>query len=223
MIKNLYIFRHGETDYNIARRMQSVLDIPLNQNGIHQAEELAKKLANVNLGCIYTSKLGRAIETANIVAKPNNTPVIVDNRLHEWDLGVFKGKILNVIKAPKYTPIDLTKDTVSIPRLLLIDNDFVPENGESFNTCINRVSDALNYIVKNTDSENIGIATHGGVIRAILTRYTNYANGGMPNADYMILQWDGEKFRLLDKPKWLKKKHPIVLVKDFISNIFRGR
>jgi broad specificity phosphatase PhoE len=146
MIKNLYIFRHGETDYNIARRMQSVLDIPLNQNGIHQAEELAKKLAGVNLGCIYTSKLGRAIETAKIVAKPNNTPVIVDNRLHEWDLGVFKGKILNVIKAPKYTPIDLTTDTVSIPRLLLIDNDYVPENGESFNTCINRVSEALDYI-----------------------------------------------------------------------------
>lgn len=78
-------------------------------------------------------------------------------------------------------------------------------------------------ITLNTDSENIGIATHGGVIRAILTRYTNYANGGMPNADYMILQWDGKKFRLLDKPKWLKMKHPIVLVKDFISNMFHGR
>ena len=42
MHKVFYIFRHGQTDYNATRRAQSFLDIPLNQQGIDQAKELAK-------------------------------------------------------------------------------------------------------------------------------------------------------------------------------------
>lgn len=223
MKRNLYIFRHGQTDYNVQRRMQGVLDIPLNETGIAQAHALAEKLKDVHLDCIYTSKLSRAKQTAEIVAQKNNTKVIVDNGLHEWNLGIYCGKILNLIKAPKWTPIEIKGDNVYIPRLVLADADYVPQGGESFSMFRKRICDSLEDILKNTDAENIGIATHGGAIRAILSEYTNYANGGMPNAEYFVMQWDGKKLQLLEKPAWLVKKHPVMFVIDAFRKIFHTR
>ena len=69
MPKNLYIFRHGETDFNVANRAHGIIDIPLNKNGIAQAHALAEQLSKVHLDVIYTSKLSRAKQTAQIVAE----------------------------------------------------------------------------------------------------------------------------------------------------------
>ena len=53
MKKTLYIFRHGETNYNVEKRMQGWLDIPLNENGVAQAHILAKKLNDVKFDKDY--------------------------------------------------------------------------------------------------------------------------------------------------------------------------
>ena len=225
MIKNLYIFRHGETDYNVAKRMHGITDIPLNKNGIAQAHALAQRLSNVHLDCIYTSSLSRAVQTAEIVAEKNNTKIITEPGLMEWNLGVFCGKILHLTKKPKWTPIKLIKDDVYIPRTLLLDGDYIPQNGESYNMFKQRICTSIENIVKNTDATNIGIATHGGAIKAMLREYTNLTQTkqGMPNADYFVLQWDGENFHILEKPEWLERKHPVVLMIDFFKKIIPTR
>ena len=223
MVHNLYIFRHGETDWNVAGRMHGIADISLNANGIAQAHALAEKLKDVNFNCIYTSSLSRAVQTANIVAEKNKTKVITLDGLWEWDLGVFCGKILHLTKKPKWTPIKFDGDNVYIPRTLLLDADYVPENGESYNMLKKRICSTIENIVKNTDAENIGIATHGGVIRAILREYTDLRQKDMPNADYFVMQWDGKKFHIVDKPKWLVKKHPLVLAIDFVRKKLLAR
>ena len=64
MTKTIYIFRHGQTDYNVARRVMGQLDIPLNDVGRIQAAELANKLETATIDVIYSSPLTRAIETA---------------------------------------------------------------------------------------------------------------------------------------------------------------
>ena len=223
MIKKLYIFRHGETDFNVANRAHGIIDIPLNKNGIAQAHALAEQLSKVHLDVIYTSKLSRAKQTAQIVAEKQNADIIVDDGLHEWNLGVFCGKVLHFIHARKNKPIDLTSNDVYIPYLVMADGDYVPQNGESFNAFKKRICDSLENIVKNTDAQNIGIATHGGAIRAILTQYTNLSNGGMPNAGYFVLQWDGKTFNLVNKPDWLVKKHPLLLALEFIKKMMRTK
>ena len=225
MKKNLYIFRHGETDYNVAKRMHGITDIPLNKKGIEQAHALAKRLSDVHLDCIYTSSLSRAVQTANIVAEQNHTKIITEPGLMEWNLGVFCGKILHLTKKPKWTPIDLTKDDVYIPRTLLLDGDYVPQDGESYNMFKQRICKSIENIVKNTDAKNIGIATHGGAIRAMLREYTSLTQSktGMPNADYFVLQWDGNNFSVLEQPEWLVRKHPVVLVIDFVKKAFQKR
>lgn len=205
MERTIYIFRHGETDYNVQKRMQGYLDIPLNENGFTQARDLAEKLSDVRFDCIYSSPLSRAIETAKIVAQKDNVKIITEPGFAEWNLGVFCGHIIRLTEDAKDTPYDLNDDIVYIPRALISDDDYVPQNGESYNMFAKRVNDAILNIMKNTDAQNIGIATHGGVVKVLIRTLTNWKlmRGGMPNAAVLKMQWDGERLVVPEKPDWL--------------------
>lgn len=66
----IYFARHGQTDWNIQRKVQGTTDIPLNENGIRQAQELCKNLEDrkISFEKIYTSYQTRAVKTAQIVS-----------------------------------------------------------------------------------------------------------------------------------------------------------
>ncbi len=205
MARNIYIFRHGETDYNVQKRMQGYLDIPLNANGIAQAQDLAHKLSYIKLDCIYSSPLSRAMETAKIVAQHNNIKVIPKNGLSEWNLGTFCGHIVRLTEDPKDTPLNLSSDIVYVPRALIKDDDFIPEKGESYNMFKKRILETMMEIMKNTAAKNIGIASHSGVVKVLIQEFTNWKleRGGMPNAGYFKMQWDNKQFSVPEKPNWL--------------------
>ena len=205
MMKSFYIFRHGQTDYNVQKRLQGRLDIPLNDQGIAQAQTLAQKLSNIKFDCIYTSPLSRVLKTAQIVAEKNNSKIIPEPGLQEWNLGVFCGKIIHITQDPVDTPINMDSDIVNVPFALFTNNDFIPENGESYNMLKNRVHDTLIKIATTKDAETIGIATHGGVMRAIIKQFTDltYPRQGVPNAEFIKMQWDGENLTLPEPPDWL--------------------
>ena len=205
MNKIFYIFRHGQTDYNVEKRVQSFLDIPLNAQGIAQAKELAKNLSDIQFDCIYSSSLSRALQTAEIVVNNRPIKIITNSGLRERNFGVLCGKIMNITDAPADTPIDLTKDKVDMPAALLFSDDYAPENGESDKMFIKRVCDTMGDIAKNTSSKTIGISTHGGVIGALVRAFTNFEFSGVPNAEYLKMQWDGKNFSLPEQPHWLTK------------------
>lgn len=211
MKRNFYIFRHGQTDYNVEKRVQSFLDIPLNNEGITQAQILAKNLANIKFNCIYSSPLSRAMHTAKIVIGNRQIKLITDPGLRERNLGVLCGKIMHLTDAPANTPVDMTKDTIDMPAALLFNDDYAPENGETDKTFIKRVCDTMIKIAKNTDAETVGIATHAGVIGALVRNFTNFDFSGMPNAEYLQMQWDGKNFTLPKPPYWLLKNNQISL------------
>ena len=205
MNKIFYIFRHGQTDYNAEKRVQSFLDIPLNAQGISQAEELAKNLANVQFNCIYSSPLSRTLDTAKIVVGNRKIKIITDSGLRERNLGVLCGKIVKTTDEPVDTPFDINQDTVNIPLAVLSDDDYVPKHGESRNMFKKRVLDTITNIAKKTDANIIGISTHGGVLGVIIRHFTEFSHGGAPNTGYIKMQWDGEKFTLSETPDWLLK------------------
>ena len=74
MEKKLYLIRHGQTDWNLAHRIQGKQDIPLNEAGKRQARFLAKGMENRPVGSVFSSRLSRARETAGFFGQRQKTP-----------------------------------------------------------------------------------------------------------------------------------------------------
>jgi broad specificity phosphatase PhoE len=88
----ILLVRHGETDFNLKRRFQGRIDIPLNKEGKNQAQALALALKDESMTAIYSSPLIRAMETARpIKAFHPSTPLFEEGGLTEMDLGEFDG------------------------------------------------------------------------------------------------------------------------------------
>ena len=87
----LYIIRHGETDWNVARRFQGRSDIPLNGEGRRLALITAQALGGIPFTKIYTSPLKRAYETAMIIKGARDIPVIEEQRIIEIGFGEYEG------------------------------------------------------------------------------------------------------------------------------------
>ena len=87
----ILLTRHGQTEWNVLRKVQGKVDIELNTTGIKQAEETAVKLKNTDIDIIISSPLKRAKQTADILNKEKNLPIIIDDRISERDFGEFEG------------------------------------------------------------------------------------------------------------------------------------
>lgn len=91
-MKRLVVIRHGETDWNVERRLQGAADIHLNQRGRAQARAAAATLARELVSpLIVSSPLVRAVDTANALASAAGAEVEVDERLAERTYGVWEG------------------------------------------------------------------------------------------------------------------------------------
>ena len=87
----IYIIRHGQTENNKAKLLQGRSDIPLNKDGIRQAEAAAKWFRDqqIRIDSVYSSPLIRAVETAKIIAP--EAPLFIEERLIEMDYGPYEG------------------------------------------------------------------------------------------------------------------------------------
>ena len=84
--------RHGETVFNVEGRWQGQWDSSLTERGVAQARELARALAEEPIAAIYSSDLGRAVDTAAAVARTHQIEVQTDARLREINTGAWTGK-----------------------------------------------------------------------------------------------------------------------------------
>ena len=164
MRKVFYIFRHGETDYNTVRRWQGCgIDIPLNANGVRQAEELAPRLADKGLQIIYSSPLKRAHQTAEIVAAKLGLEVKIKEGLIEGCLGQTEGLLKSEV-AVKFPEIyaqwyDSQNDmNIAFP------------GGETKNQIQQRMYAVFAELLQ-TSEEVIGIASHSAAIRYFLMKF----------------------------------------------------
>jgi len=188
MAKDFYLFRHGETDYNMQQRWQGQgVDIDLNANGRIQAQQLADKLQNKGLEVIYASPLKRALQTAQFVAKPHNIEIRLLPELMEGNVGDCEG-VLREEVAKKYPDIwDIWYG----------DNDIMDvrwPNGESKLEIQQRMIRAFN-IMSKANEKIIGVASHGAAMRYFLLQF-GYGPHRMPNTALFHLVYDDEKFSL---------------------------
>ena len=87
----LYIIRHGKTDWNALHRLQGRTDVPLNDEGRRMAEEAREAYRDVHFDICFCSPLSRARETAEILLRGRDVPVLTDDRLAEMGFGSYEG------------------------------------------------------------------------------------------------------------------------------------
>lgn len=152
------IVRHGETQWNIANIRQGHLDSPLTGEGIAQAKALARRLARERFSALYSSDLGRAVQTAQIIAQTTGHEIVTDSRLRERHLGIFQGLVGDEIKE-KYP------EEYKLHRSL--GPDYVIPGGESVRQQVARNIGYLSEIATKHAGETILVITHGGVLSGL--------------------------------------------------------
>jgi broad specificity phosphatase PhoE len=161
----ILLVRHGETDWNVARRVQGHTDVPLNAAGLEQAAELAQALRPEPLAAVYASDLSRARDTAAAVALVHGLPVNVDADLREKHFGTWEG---------------LTDREIA---------ERFPEavsggwgDGETSEQVAERVMSALTRISAKHGPGPVLVVSHGGPLRAIL-QHLSVEHGRIGNCE----------------------------------------
>ena len=93
MVQNTLItlIRHGETEWNLSGRWQGHADSPLSSRGIKQAKALGIRMKSEQLDYFYSSDLGRAMHTAQLIGEPSGLVAEPFSKLRERDLGLLEG------------------------------------------------------------------------------------------------------------------------------------
>jgi len=87
----IILARHGETEWNVAEVFRGRIDIELNENGVKQAELLARYLSDLKLDAVYSSPLQRALKTAEIIASYHKLKVSIAPGLVDFNYGDWQG------------------------------------------------------------------------------------------------------------------------------------
>lgn len=161
-ILDLYIIRHGETDWNKLRKFQGQVDIELNERGRELARITGAALRDVKFDRIYSSPLKRAYETAMLIRGDREIPVITDDRLKEMSFGIREGESALKILADESDPFHYF---FSRPDLYE-----APEGGESMETLCSRAADFLKDKIEAEENRygKVMIVAHGACNKAMM-------------------------------------------------------
>ena len=158
-VQHVLLIRHGETDFNREHRLQGVMAVPLNDNGIAQAASVAKYLSRLSIDRLFSSPILRAYETAEIISGAIGLACRLDERLREIEFGIFEG--LTFPQVEKRFPVEHKKWTsgylyYGVPK------------GESRRDVQERMRAAWNDITEDEDSQTVALVTHGSAISIFL-------------------------------------------------------
>ncbi len=161
-LKNIYVVRHTETDWNRDLRFQGQTDIQLNDMGREQALKLRPIMQQLQIESVYSSSLSRAFETAEIATQELKISIQKDDRLRETNIGDAEG-----LTHDDFVAFFVEKCIVywrSYEERLL---DFHFANGESKRQMMIRARQVFLDIAQNSNRSTIAIFSHGMVMRAL--------------------------------------------------------
>ena len=160
----LFAVRHGETEWNSIAKQQGHLNSPLTKNGILQAQLLADGLVDKKIDILFSSDLGRAFQTATIIAEKLFLNIHTDPGLRERNLGIMQG--LTKKEFEEKFPLEASCFNRGDP-------DYILPEGESAQQRYNRCVDCAEKLVKQETGKRILIVAHGGVLSSFFYKATN--------------------------------------------------
>ena len=186
-----FIFvRHGKTHFNEINLTQGWCDSPLSKVGIKQVENISKQLEQYQIDKAYTSPLGRAVQTANIILSKKEVEPIYEERFKEVNFGILEGISTELVRKLNIESPDWLED---------LDMDYRPYEGEDIHDVISKHHEALQEIIEDcNDNETVLIVGHGcylyGFLKSLFFKeqFLEFPN----NATAMIVDYSNENFSL---------------------------
>jgi broad specificity phosphatase PhoE len=163
---DIYLVRHGQTDWNIERKLQGHTDNPLNEQGKIQARELQEKFTNINFTKVFSSDLQRAYSTAKLILGLNtSTPIEISSLLRERHMGIWEGRLVNELQS--YLKQTVDPDNLTKEEYLSLKWD---DTAENYTDVYQRIQTFIRSIVTSSSKTDgpILVLSHGGVMRSIL-------------------------------------------------------
>lgn len=161
----LYITRHGQTEWNLEKRMQGWLDSPLTIEGKEAAVALGERLAQVPFKACFASPSGRTVETAQLICKNRSLPLLLADELKEIHAGDWQG---------------LTADAIEkqFPRAYHAyyhdTENFQSQGGENFHQVLERALCAIKTMQDTyAEDDAILLVTHAVVKKLIICHFKN--------------------------------------------------
>ncbi|MBO6154499.1 MAG: histidine phosphatase family protein [Lachnospiraceae bacterium] len=189
----LYIVRHGQTDWNKVRKLQGLTDIQLNENGRQVAIDLGDKLEQegVTFDEIFSSPLIRAYETACLIRGRQNVPITRDERIREISFGVSEGMDYETwMREDNPQRAFFTEPHKYIP----------PQDGETIEEVQARGREFLQQVIEPLygQAERVMIVAHGAMNKGLMCYLENndvehfWGDGLQNNCEASIFEYDGQ-------------------------------
>jgi glucosyl-3-phosphoglycerate phosphatase len=195
-LTRLVLLRHGQTDFNVAGRMQGHFDSKLTETGVAQAASVAPEIARLVPERVVSSDLSRAVDTADVVGAASGRPVKLDARLRETHLGDWQGRTVAEIEEGWPGAISTWRS----------DPAWTPPGGESRIDVVRRalpvVEELDDELASTIADATVVLVAHGGLIAGLvcgllaLPVTTWPAIGGVGNCRWAALA------RRADHPRW---------------------
>lgn len=188
----LIAIRHGETEWNVQGREMGQMDSPLTERGTQQARAIANRLLRHRFVALYTSDLGRAVQTARIISAVTGVKPTIDIGLRERHMGIFQG--LTKTQMAEQFPTEY-EDYRSIGQAYQI------PHGESGQQRLERSVRVFGTIADRHLDDTIVVVTHGGVLMGFFEHVLGIAAGGRwrfmrQNASYNSFEYNNGKWIL---------------------------
>ena len=149
-LTTIFLVRHGETVDNARQIMQGQTQGELNEQGRKQAQQVAERLSAEEVDAVVASDLRRAIQTAEIIAKPHGLQVVTTPLLRERDWGSFTGRFIPDLRGETW-----------------------PDDIESEDALLKRAQDFLQKMTATYEGKRVVAVGHGIINKAILAVYAS--------------------------------------------------
>lgn len=194
----IYFIRHGETEWNQKGMLQGEKNSPLTERGRDQASKLGKALKDIEFEGFYTSPLGRAASTAELIMDGRDEALYIVPEIREMSFGDMEGKEkkeFEVLHPKEYN--NLWTDAIAYnPKSF---------NGETFQEVDERVMDGLKHLVNaHPNGGRILVVSHGMTLKNIFTHILGhgldkYWEDPVPeNTSLTVVKYKDEKFEIID-------------------------